>query len=141
MNTLRSLYWESTRSIRFVTICVAVLGALGIFVRRGSTQSDFHLIMHFAPWWVWTSGLLVVAAHRYWCLWRSAVCDADCLETIPGVFVCVGAMFIWFMLLVSSAVASDFGLAMMIAVCIAIEMWLLSRHFQHLAHRFRKAKK
>lgn len=140
MNTLRSLYWESTRSIRFVTICVSLLGALGIWARRDSTQGDFQFVLEFAPWWVWTGVLVIVAAHRYWCLWRSAICCADCLETVPGVFVCIGAIFVWSVLLISSAKATDFGLALMLLVCVAIETWLLSRHYQHLVARFKKDK-
>jgi hypothetical protein len=141
MNTLRSLYWESTRSVRFITILMCLLGALGIWARSDTTQGDMHLVFHLAPWWAWSGGLLVVAVHRYWCLWRSAVCCADCLETIPGIFVCVGAIFIWSTLLVSSAIATDFGLALMILVCCFIEAWLLSRHAQHLVARFGRGKK
>lgn len=138
MNTLRSLYWESTRSARFITILICVLGALGIWVRRDSALGDFYLVLHLAPWWAWSGGLLTVAIHRYWCLWRSALCCADCLETIPGIFTCMGAIFIWATLLASSAIATDFGLALMLLVCCFIEAWLLSRHLQHVLVRKRK---
>lgn len=138
MNTLRSLYWESTRSARFITILICILGALGIWARRDSALGDFHLVLHLAPWWAWSGGLLTVALHRYWCLWRSALCCADCLQTIPGIFICIGAIFIWATLLASSAIATDFGLALMLLVCCFIEAWLLSRHLQHVLVRKRK---
>ncbi len=138
MNTLRSLYWESTRSVRFITILVCLLGALGMWARSDSKGGDLHLMFALAPWWAWTSGLLLVAAQRYFCLWRSAVCRSDCLETIPGALTCVVAIFIWSTFLASSAIASDFGMALMVLVCCFIEAWLLSRHVQHLALRWEK---
>lgn len=133
MNTLRSLYWESTRSARFITIIVCVLGAMGMWTRSDSKGGDLHLMYALAPWWVWVSGLLMVAAQRYYCLWRSAVCGTDCLETIPGALVCIASIFIWSTFLVSSAIASDFGMALMVLVCCFIEAWLLSRHAQHIS--------
>lgn len=132
MSTLRSLYWESTRSVRFVTIAVCLLGALGIWARRHSATGDLHLAFSLAPWWAWSGVLTLTAIHRYWCLWRSAVCKADCLETTPGIVVYVAAIFVWSTFLTSSAIATDFGLALMLLVCCFIEMWLLSRHIQHL---------
>lgn len=136
MNILRSLYWESTRSVRFVTILVCLLGALGMLARRASTGGDLHLMFAMAPWWIWASGLLLVSMQRYYCLWRSAVCNADCLETVPGALTCVVAIFIWSTFLASSAIASDFGMALMVLVCCFIEAWLLSRHAQHLMLRW-----
>lgn len=138
MNTLRSLYWESTRSVRFITILVCILGAIGVWARKGNIQGDFQLVLTIAPWWVWSGILVLVAIHRYWCLWRSAMCCADCVEAIPGVVTCIGATFVWATLLASSAVATDFGLALMLLVCCGIEAWLLSRHFQHIILRTRK---
>lgn len=132
MNTLRSLYWESTRAVRFITIIVCLLGVIGIYVRRNGSGGDLSLAMHLYPWWVWCLGLLSVAIHRYWCLWRSAICHTDCLETIPGATACVLSIFIWAVFLTSAAVSTDFGLALMLLVCIFIEMWLLSRHAQQL---------
>lgn len=136
MNTLRSLYWESTRSVRFVTILVCLLGALGMWARNDSKGGDLHLMYTLAPWWVWVAGLLSIATQRYYCLWRSATCKADCLETIPGALTCIVAIFIWSTFLTSSAIASDFGMALMVLVCCFIEAWLLSRHVQHLQLRW-----
>lgn len=132
MNTLRTLYWESTRWARFVTIILCTLAAAGVFLRRNSSGGDLHLIFHMLPWSVWVTALLFIAAHRYWCLWHSAVCGPDCLETVPGTFVCVLALFVWTAFLVSSAIASDFGLALMLIACAMIEMWLLARHIERL---------
>ena len=135
MNTLRSLYWESTRSTRFLTIIVCMFGATGVWLRSKSPNGDMSLVMHLAPWWCWTAGLLLVAAHRYWCLWRSAICDHDCLETKPGILMCILALFIWSTFLASSAADSHFGLALMLLVCDVIEAWLLSRHIQQVLAR------
>jgi hypothetical protein len=140
VNTLRSLYWESTRSVRFVTILVCLLGALGMWARSDSTSGDMHLMFALAPWWVWASGLLLVAVQRYYCLWRSAVCRRDCMETMPGALTCVVSIFIWSTFLASSAIASDFGMALMVLVCCFIEAWLLSRHVQHISIRRRVRK-
>jgi hypothetical protein len=136
MNTLRSLYWESTRSVRFITILVNLLGGIGIWARRaGEPQGDFFLILHLAPWWAWSGMLFAVAVHRYWCLWKSALCCNDCIETVPGMFICIGAIFVWATLFTSSAIATDFGLALMLLVCCFIEAWLLSRHIQRVLSR------
>lgn len=140
MNTLRSLYWESTRMTRFLTIILTLLAAIGVYFRRNSVAGDLHLVFHIASWWIWALGLVIVAVHRYWCLWRSAVCRHDCLETIPGIFVCVLAICIWSTFLASAAVATDFGLALMLLVCDFIEVWLLSRHLEQIKVRKRVTK-
>lgn len=138
MKTLRSLYWESTRSARFITIVVSALGAIGVFLRRDSANGDMGMVFELFPWWVWSMSLLIVSTHRYWCLWRSAICGPDCLETKPGVLVSVIAIFVWAVFLTSSAASSDFGLALMLLVCIGLECWLLSRHIQQLTARREK---
>lgn len=138
MNTIRLLFWESTRSVRFVTVLVSLLGALGVYLRNDDRSGDVHLLLHTAPWWVWSGALSAIALHRYWCLWWSAVCHSECLETIPGALASAVAIFVWSMLLASAAVASDFGLGLMILVCCVCETWLLSRHWLQLRERLRK---
>lgn len=139
MKTIRRLYWEPTGVTRFTMMLVSVMGAVGIWARSGGNHGDMRLVFQLAPWWVWSGGLMIVALHRYWCLWRSAVCCMDCLETKPGIAVCILAIFIWATLLTSSAIADNFGLALMIVVCCLIEAWLLSRHVQHaIAKKWRK---
>lgn len=138
MNTLRLLFWESTRSVRFVMVLVSILGALGIWMRSDDAAGDVHMLMHAAPWWAWSGSLLLIALHRYWCLWWSAVCHSECLETIPGAFVSAIAIFVWSIILASAAVSSNFGLSLMIIVCCVCEMWLLSRHWLQLKERFRR---
>lgn len=114
-------------------IVVSLLGALGVYMRRDSSGGDLYLVLHLANWYWWSGALVAVALHRYYCLWHSAVCKGpDCLETTPGAVMCVLAIFVWASFLTSSAISADFGLALMMLVCILIEGWLFSRHWERL---------
>lgn len=139
MKTIRRLYWEPTGATRFTMLLVSVFGAIGIWARSAAPRGDIELVFQLAPWWVWVGGLSAVALHRYLCLWRSAVCHVDCMDTKLGVLVCLVAIFIWSTMLASAALADNFGLALMIVVCCLVESWLLSRHIQHaIAKKERK---
>ena len=129
MKTLIVLFWESTRTVRFVMMLVSFLGAAGIFMRGATPSGDMHLLFNKSPWWVWSGILLVVTVNRWWCLWYGRRCTDVCASTESAIIVGVFAMFVWVMLLVSASVASDFGLALMMAVCVVCEFWLLARVF------------
>lgn len=132
MNTLVSLFWESTRSVRLITVLVSVLGAIGIYLRSRNPSGDVGLLLQVAPWWVWSSALLYVAAKRYWCLWWSEGCSTVCEKALQAMITCLIAITVWSMLLASAVIVSDFGLSLMILVCNFCETWLLARVFaQH----------
>jgi hypothetical protein len=125
MKTLIALFWESTRTVRFITMIVSMLGAVGIFLRNTSPPTgDVHLLLTKSPWWAWSGALLVVAVNRWWCLWYGRRCT-----DVPALIVGTLAMLVWMMLLTSAAVASDFGLALMMLTCVFCEFWLLARVF------------
>lgn len=129
MNTLVSLFWESTRSVRFLTILVSLLGALGVYLRRDSGHGDMHLFLQTLPWYCWSGTLTLVALDRWWCLWYSSKCEEVCAEDSLVLITCTAALYVWGMLLMSAILSTDFGLSLLLIVCIVIEFWLLARVF------------
>lgn len=137
MNTLLSLFWESTRLARFITMVTSLEAAIGIAIRRDSPVGDINMLLSAAPWWVWSGILFLVAVNRWWCLWYSPQCSNVCISTIPSMLSSAAAIGVWSTLLVSAAIASDFGLALMIISCIVLEFWLLARVFTERMERKR----
>lgn len=129
MRTLIALFWESTRTVRFITMFVSILGAIGVFMRSSTPHGDVGMLMTRMPWWAWSVALMIVAINRWWCLWYGRRCTDVCASATSALIVGVLAMFVWVMLLISAGVASDFGLAIMMLTCIVCEFWLLARVF------------
>ena len=137
MNTLLSLFWESTKIVRLITLITSLEAAIGIALRRHSPVGDINMLLSAAPWWVWSGTLFLVAVNRWWCLWYSPQCDRACISTIPAMLSSVAAIGVWSTLLVSAGMASDFGLALMIISCVLLEFWLLARVFTERLERKR----
>lgn len=129
MNTLISLFWESTRIVRFIMMLVSILGAIGLAMRSDSPGGDTTLLFHLHPWWLWAVALTVVAFERWWCLWMSPKCKLTCSNTNSALSACILALYVWLMMLISATRSDDFGLALMMTVCIACEFWILARVF------------
>lgn len=137
MKTLISLFWESTRSARLISLVVSLLAALGIFLRRNTPAGDIHLLLDSGPWWVWSGALFIVAVNRWWCLWYSPKCNDVCISTVPAMLTAMLALIVWSTLLVSAYVAKDFGLSLMLIACNLIEFWILARVFTERLERKR----
>ena len=116
-------------------LLVSLLGALGLWLRSAAPSGDVHMLFHKAPWYVWSGTLVGIAVVRWYGLWMSKDHHGVCENTRVGMATSIVAMFIWSMLLASAAVATDFGLALMMVVCILCEFWLLTRVFAERKHR------
>lgn len=131
-NPIVSVYWESTRPLRFLTIPVGLLATIGIFLRANSPTDDMALVMGLAPWYVWASILLTGALFRLYgliypeenCL-RNDTCA--CIRSSGSIVVGIGNIIVWSVLFVSSSLAKDFGLGLLLIIPCIIEVWLLSR--------------
>ena len=122
LQTLYSIYWDSTRPMRLVTILLYPLAAFGIYLSHIAADTDADLMLHIAPWWVWALMVGYVFTARVVGLffWHGIVATR---KTTP----IVGVIF-WSMLLASNLTHPDtLAFGTLYGVAAIIEGWILSR--------------
>ena len=131
-NPLINIYWESTRPLRFLTILTGTLASIGMYLRSGSPSEDMALLNTLAPWYLWSSILMLVSIFRLYVLLvpensfkRIELCMY--IRSFGGLLAGVCGIVIWSILFVSFSIAKDFGLGLLLLIPCIIEVWLLSR--------------
>lgn len=131
-NPIVSIYWESTRPLRLLTIPVGILTSLGIYLKSDNPLDNVTLINSVAPWYVWASILLSISLYRlYVLIVPESTCDSGwtCLyaRSVLGMIGGVLGIIIWSIISVSSIAAMGAGLNVVLIVFSIIEVWILSR--------------
>jgi hypothetical protein len=129
---LVTLYWESTKSLRFISIPVSILAAIGISLRTHTPQGDIALMLELAPWYVYSIMLTITGLFRlYGLIYPKYDCleigPCTCARSVGSIIISVFSIIVWSILFVSSAIAVDFGLGLLLIIPCMIEVWLLSR--------------
>lgn len=129
LQTLRYIYWDSTRPIRLITVLLYPLAAAGLYLSWQGKASDVHFMFHLVPGvpdychaWAW--GLVVsyifIARVVGLFFWKGLVWTR---RTTPM----LGVIF-WSMLLASNLHdPNTLAFGTLYGVAALIEAWILSR--------------
>ena len=122
MKTLRSIFWDSTRPVKFLTLFLYPLASIGMYLAHLMKDGDASLMLGFLPWWAWSVVALYISVARFVGLFFWFGIPAT-RRTTP----ILGVIF-WSMLLASAIEHIDtFAFGTLYGVCALLEGWLLSR--------------
>lgn len=126
--TVRSLYWDSLRPLKVITLLMYPLAALGLYWSWAKDMADARLMFtlvdapDYCHLWVWSFAIAYVAVARFIGLfvWHG---NAFTARTTP----IVGVVF-WSMLAASNfAIPSQLAFGPMFLIPACMEGWILSR--------------
>ena len=122
MQTLRSMYWDSIRPIKFLTMLLYPLAALGMWLDNRDVHGDQHLLFEIAPWWAWSLGLTYIFIARFVGIffWEGLTVTR---RTTP-----ILGVFFWSMMLASNLQHPEtLAFGTLYGVAALLEGWILSR--------------
>ena len=117
--SLTSLYWDSLRPVKFLTIPLYAFCAIGMVMRRTHPEPDLVLLFNVMCWQAWT-----------------IMCFSLCAGRLCGLFFWGGntftkylmtgmGIFVWSMLFASSS--SPWGMGSLYLVAATFEAWIMAR--------------
>jgi hypothetical protein len=119
---LTSIYWDSTRPLKLLTLFLYPLAAFGMYLSSFNENGDTHLLMRLAPWWVWALMVSYVwCARLVWLIWWEGLKWTR--RTTPFFGICF-----WSFLLASNLQRPEtLAFGTMYGICALLEGWILSR--------------
>ena len=119
---IQEVFWESVVPLEVISSLLYLFAAIGIYFRRDKSFGDMYLILHIAPWYVWSALALYCTSSR---VINSLVL---CKPMKDRVVTPVIGMALWAMLLTASAAyPDDFGMGLLYIVALLLETWVLAR--------------
>jgi len=129
MNTLKSIYCDSTRPMKLVMMLTYIITTVALYLRHDDHTGDaryifeaFHM-SNDAHLVLWSLICLYCATARYVGLfwWKGLVWTR---RTTP-----LAGMVLWAFLFTSAVKSTEFGFGLLYIICLLIETWILSRAF------------
>jgi hypothetical protein len=121
--TLASIFLDSMRPIKLITIPTSLLAAAGIYANSGTDPAgDLALLVQVLPAWAWVLMLVYIAIARFVGLfiWGGVRWTR---RTTPIIGIVA-----WSLLFVGGAVATPMeGMSILYLIPMVIETWILAR--------------
>jgi hypothetical protein len=123
MNSIGSIFCDSMRPLKLVTVPLYALCAVGLSMAENHGRADLILVLHVAPLWIWALMCAYISVSRYIGLfiWQGTWWTRR--------FAPILGITIWAMLFSASLVAPNFGMGLLYIVAAFIEVWILARAF------------
>ena len=122
--TLESMFFDSTRPMRFVMMWSYIFACAGICIRASDASGDMALMFDVAPLWVWASVCTTLAGARFIGIFHRDYVTYFTRRTAP-----VMGIFMWSALFAAGIAVEPRGMALLYLICAAIEVWFLARAF------------
>ena len=120
---LVDLYFADTMPTRCWSVWIMLLAAVVMYMRSDDPSEDMALMLDMAPWWAWSTLLVLLSVYRVMGMVPYAVTSRTKILT-PLL-----SMAIWVMFLAAALSAPQFGLSLLFVVPALQDTWILSRSF------------
>ena len=122
--TLESMFFDSTRPIRFIMMWSYLFACAGLCMRAADSGADVALLFQIAPLWVWASVCVTLAGFRFVGIFHTELTTYFTRRAAP-----IMGIFMWSALFAAGIAVEPRGMALLYLICAAIEVWLLARAF------------